>query len=85
MPHEKPDEVWIVRINPQEFYPASPNIGLEDIRERENNLAGNLSLNQELGAIMTINQRIERNGLSGTETSVPRWTTTRSSRSGPSR
>ncbi|AWJ82261.1 Patatin (plasmid) [Azospirillum sp. TSH58] len=59
---EKPDEVWIVRINPQEFHPASPNIGLEDIRDRENDLAGNLSLNQELDAIMTINQWIERHG-----------------------
>ncbi|MBP2292570.1 patatin-like phospholipase family protein [Azospirillum rugosum] len=59
---EKPDEIWIVRINPQEFQPASPNIGLEDIRDRENDLAGNLSLNQELDGIMTINHWIERYG-----------------------
>ncbi len=59
---EKPDEIWIVRINPQEFHPASTKIGLEDIRDRENDLAGNLSLNQELDAIMTINQWIGRHG-----------------------
>jgi NTE family protein len=59
---EKPDEIWIVRINPQEFYPTSPTIGLEDIRDRENDLAGNLSLNQELDSIMKINQWIERYG-----------------------
>lgn len=59
---EKPDEIWIVRINPQEFRPASLNIGLEDIRDRENDLAGNLSLNQELDSIMTVNQWLERHG-----------------------
>ena len=59
---EKPDEIWIVRINPQEFHPASTNIGLEDIRDRENDLAGNLSLNQELDSIMTVNQWLQRYG-----------------------
>lgn len=59
---EKPDEIWIVRINPQEFQPASLNIGLEDIRDRENDLAGNLSLNQELDTIMTVNRWLERHG-----------------------
>lgn len=59
---EKPDEIWIVRINPQEFHPASLKIGLEDIRDRENDLAGNLSLTQELDAIVTINEWIRSYG-----------------------
>jgi NTE family protein len=59
---EKPDELWIIRINPQEFHPASLKIGLEDIRDRENDLAGNLSLTQELDAIVTINEWIGRYG-----------------------
>ena len=59
---EKPDELWIIRINPQEFHPASLKIGLEDIRDRENDLAGNLSLTQELDAIVTINEWITRYG-----------------------
>ncbi|UEM24643.1 patatin-like phospholipase family protein (plasmid) [Skermanella mucosa] len=59
---EKPDEIWIVRINPQEFRPASLNISLEDIDDRVNDLAGNLSLNQELDTIMTINQWIRKYG-----------------------
>lgn len=37
---EKPDEIWVVRINPQETYPESMDLSLEDIRDRENALAG---------------------------------------------
>ena len=37
-------------------------MALEDIRDRENDLAGNLSLNQELDHILTINRWIERYG-----------------------
>jgi NTE family protein len=59
---EKPDEIWVVRINPQEFHPASLKISLEDIRDRENDLAGNLSLCQELDTIVTINEWIKRHG-----------------------
>lgn len=58
----KPDEIWVVRINPQEFAPPSPGIGLDDIRDRENDLAGNLSLNQELDHIETVNRWLERYG-----------------------
>jgi NTE family protein len=59
---EKPDEIWVVRINPQEFHPASLKISLEDIDDRINDLAGNLSLNQELDGIMTVNQWIRKYG-----------------------
>lgn len=56
----KPDEIWVVRINPQEFRPASSNVGLAEIKDRENALAGNLSLNQELDHILTFNRWIEK-------------------------
>jgi NTE family protein len=59
---EKPDEIWVVRINPQEFRPASADISLEMIRDRENDLAGNLSLNQELDHILTINRWVKEHG-----------------------
>jgi NTE family protein len=59
---EKPDELWIVRINPQELHPASLKMSLEDIRDRENDLSGNLSLNQELDMILTVNEWIRRYG-----------------------
>ncbi|HSO42173.1 MAG TPA: patatin-like phospholipase family protein, partial [Rhodospirillales bacterium] len=39
----KPDEIWVIRINPQEFRPDAERLSLEDIRDRENDLAGNLS------------------------------------------
>lgn len=57
---EKPDEIWVVRINPQELNTLTADMSLEDIRDRENDLAGNLSLNQELDHILTINRWIER-------------------------
>lgn len=52
---EKPDEIWVIRINPQELDWRRPFTGLEDIRDRENDLAGNLSLNQELDNIYSVN------------------------------
>lgn len=60
--NEKPDEIWVVRINPQEFQHSSLRISLEDIRDRENDLSGNLSLGQELDTIVTINEWIKRYG-----------------------
>ncbi len=56
----KPDEIWVIRINPQEFRPDAERLSLEDIRDRENDLAGNLSLNQELDHILTVNRWLER-------------------------
>lgn len=53
---EKPDEIWVIRINPQEIDPKDKLTRLEDIRDRENDLAGNLSLNQELDHILTMNR-----------------------------
>jgi len=50
---EVPDELWIVRINPQQW-PHVPKSN-KDIQDRQNELMGNLSLNKELDFIMTVN------------------------------
>jgi len=51
--HEVPDELWIIRINPQEW-PELPKTNAE-IQDRQNELMGNLSLNKELDFILTVN------------------------------
>lgn len=50
---KKPDEIWVVQINP-ERRKHEPRATV-DILDRRNELAGNLSLNQEVGFIETIN------------------------------
>jgi NTE family protein len=50
----KPDELWIVQINPQER--AENPRSLEEIADRRNELSGNLSLNQELRFIGWVNE-----------------------------
>jgi NTE family protein len=59
---DKPDEIWVIRINPQEINADMMNMALADIRDRENDLAGNLSLNQELDHILTINRWLKEHG-----------------------
>jgi len=59
---EKPDEIWVIRINPQEIDRKKRLTSLEDIRDRENDLAGNLSLNAELDHILTVNKWLTRGG-----------------------
>jgi NTE family protein len=56
-PANKPDEVWIVRINPVER-DGTPR-SLDDIADRRNELSGNLSLAQEVHTIETINDLID--------------------------
>ncbi|QFU84656.1 patatin-like phospholipase family protein [Natronorubrum aibiense] len=58
---KKPDEIWIVQINPKhrEDVPQS----VEDIADRRNELAGNLSLYQEVYFIEKMNDLIERGSL----------------------
>jgi NTE family protein len=48
-----PDELWIVRINPQQC-PVLPKTNAE-IKDRQNELMGNLSLHKELDFILTVN------------------------------
>jgi NTE family protein len=55
---EVPDEVWIIRINPQQW-PELP-VTNADIQDRQNELMGNLSLNKELDFILTVNAWCER-------------------------
>ncbi len=52
-PEHVPDELWIIRINPQQWpeVPASN----KDIQDRQNELMGNLSLNKDLDFIMAVN------------------------------
>ena len=51
---EVPDELWIVRINPQQW-PELPTSNA-DVMDRENELMGNLSLHKELDFILAVNQ-----------------------------
>ena len=53
---EKPDEIWIVRINPRtrEEVPTTTS----EITDRRNELAGNLSLDQERHMIESVNGMI---------------------------
>lgn len=59
----KPDEIWIIQINPRwrEDEPKS----IKEIEDRRNELAGNLSLNQEIDFIETVNKWVEKNYLPG--------------------
>jgi NTE family protein len=55
---DTPDEIWIIRINPQQW-PGVPTTRAE-IVDRENEMAGNLSLNKELDFILTANDLMKR-------------------------
>ena len=61
-PARKPDELWVVQINPQtrEGEPTS----VDEITDRRNELSGNISLNQELRFIETVNDWIDEGDLS---------------------
>jgi NTE family protein len=49
----KPEELWVVQINPQER--AGEPTSLEEIADRRNELSGNISLNQELRFVERVN------------------------------
>jgi predicted acylesterase/phospholipase RssA len=51
---DKPDEIWVVQINPQ-VIPALPTAA-DSIQDRRARLAGNLALNQEIEAIEAVNR-----------------------------
>ncbi len=51
---QKPDEIWVVRINPKGR--ASEPETMPEIADRRNELAGNLALDQELYFIEKINE-----------------------------
>lgn len=51
---EKPEEIWVVRLNPARR-PAEPKL-VEEIDDRRNELAGNLPLDQEIASIRLVNR-----------------------------
>jgi NTE family protein len=55
---QKPDEIWVIKINPLESK-TIPQTG-EDIINRRNELSGNLSLYKQIQFIETINHLIEK-------------------------
>jgi NTE family protein len=54
---EKPDELWVIQINP-ETRKKEP-VSVKEITDRRNELAGNLSLNQEVYFIETVNKWVK--------------------------
>ena len=65
LPERKPEELWVIQVNPQEF--SGEPTTTEVIADRRNELAGNISLNQELGFIETVNEWIETGKLPADE------------------
>ncbi|HSI56386.1 MAG TPA: patatin-like phospholipase family protein [Ideonella sp.] len=56
----KPDEIWVIQINPQRQGQEPVQIG--DIVDRRNELSGNLALAQELYFIDKINDLVRQHG-----------------------
>jgi NTE family protein len=59
-PSAKPDEIWVIQINPLKRRTEPRRLG--EILDRRNEMAGNLSLQQELYHIRKIN-RLIRSGV----------------------
>ena len=57
----KPDEIWVIQINPTRRADEPKNV--VDIADRRNELSGNLSLHQELHFIEKIDQLLEEGAL----------------------
>ena len=64
-PGRKPEELWIIQINSQEF-DGEPST-TEVIADRRNELSGNISLNQELNFIKRVNQWVAEGKLPADE------------------
>jgi NTE family protein len=58
---ERPDEIWVIQINPREAKHEPKTMA--EIADRRNELSGNLSLYQELGFIEKIDQMLEQGRL----------------------
>lgn len=59
--HTKPDEIWVIQINP-DTRSAEPT-SLSDITDRRNELSGNLSLKQELFFVEQTNDWLRKGWL----------------------
>jgi NTE family protein len=57
----KPEELWVIQINPQER-DGEPT-SLAEIADRRNELSGNISLNQELRTVERVNDWIDEGHL----------------------
>ncbi|MUV88542.1 patatin-like phospholipase family protein [Halapricum sp. CBA1109] len=64
-PERKPEELWVIQINAQEFE-GEPTTN-EVIADRRNELSGNISLNQELNFIEQVNEWVETGKLPADE------------------
>jgi len=60
---DKPDAIWLIRINPQEHTGVPRR--LADITDRQNEMAGNLSLLQEMLFIRSVNKWVREGTLTG--------------------
>lgn len=60
LPDTGPEEIWVIRINPRARATEPKTVG--DIADRRNELAGNLSLEQELFFIRKVNEWADRLG-----------------------
>src|SRR3954451_19622169 len=60
LPDADPEEIWVIRINPRARATEPRSVG--DIADRRNELAGNLSLEQELSFIRKVNEWADRLG-----------------------
>ena len=60
LPDAGPEEIWVIRINPRGRATEPRSVG--DIADRRNELAGNLSLEQELYFIRKVNEWADRLG-----------------------
>lgn len=65
LPDAKPDEIWVIQIDPQRR--AAEPTTMPDILDRRNELAGNLSLYQEIYFIEKVNEWVAEGVLSGTK------------------
>jgi NTE family protein len=54
---DPPDEIWVIQVNPQRRYHEPRSV--REIKDRSNELSGNLSLGQELYFIDRINRLLE--------------------------
>ena len=61
-PEDRPDEIWVIRINPKER--RKPPVSSPAIQDRLNELSGNLSLASEEEDIGYINRLLEKNAFS---------------------
>jgi NTE family protein len=74
--HARPDEIWILQVNPSRFQAVPENAS--EIYDRRNHLAGNLSLRHELQLVEMVNLLLEQGALTdefrarfGLDTSEP--------------